>query len=644
METWKKVLIGLGVLSLLAIVGVLVGYRQVVTPPPAAPELAERPKPVITRSASSAPSGAFVFSGIVVDEVGQPVETTLIFSSSASGEHTLESGPDGRFSHSADGAGILSLAERAGAPDDFDLEGPRDDLRFVVSPLCPVTVVVLDPQGAPLADAEVELEVETAASRSETTLWTDGAGEALFEQAACGVAELHVDTPEHPALSRRGLDTLVETRFVVQLRAGAWLSGVVMDSEGSPIPGAKVWAGASWDRSEDDGQYGMWVDPSTLTQVKARAEGYRDHSEKLRLAEDAQEASLDLYLEEARLVEVYCAGLPEDSCESVLPIMCTHPLLPLGTMCLPDDPVTCDCPTGQAAVRGGGQAVAVNPEDDVAWLDFRMGGGITGVVTQDGEPAACTATVTYIPQSAADLSKGLAHTRLSQCDALGRFTALGLEPGVWMVDLRAGENLSAQSRQLPFIEVADALVDVGEIDFAGGGRIEGVVLDALTGQGAPQVPVVAVETHPDNPQLPRTATGFSVSEGQFVLLGLDDGEYEVMVSTAPFRKVPVTVKDGVNTSEVILESRTADILDEAGFHLVTDEQGELVVDRVDADGDAQVGGLLEGDRVEGVILFGVDVEERFPDLDLSETILGSYDGPGVSLKVDREGEEVIVEL
>ena len=116
METWKKVLIGLGVAVLLVMGSIVVGYRQVVTPPPAAPELSERPIPVVERSASPAPTGAFVFRGVVEDEEGQPVQTELSFSS-ASQEISLSSLEDGSFEAEVEEAGTLSLLRLAGAPD-----------------------------------------------------------------------------------------------------------------------------------------------------------------------------------------------------------------------------------------------------------------------------------------------------------------------------------------------------------------------------------------------------------------------------------------------------------------------------------------------------------------------------------------------
>ena len=127
-------------------------------------------------------------------------------------------------------------------------------------------------------------------------------------------------------------------------------------------------------------------------------------------------------------------------------------------------------------------------------------------------------------------------------------------------------------------------------------------------------------------------------------MGLDDGDYEVFVGTSPFQKEPVSVVGGQNAGELILESRGADLLDKQGFHLITDQAGDLVVDTLSDGGLAQEAGLEPGDRVQGVILFGMDLEEQFPDYKLSETVLGSYDGPGVSLKVDRDGQEVVIDL
>jgi protocatechuate 3,4-dioxygenase beta subunit len=640
---WLKALAALVLFSALIMTSVVLLYRSAVTPEEVSEELSTRPVPVVVEHRSKQ-TGTYKVVGIVVDPEGIPVPGVRIEAYVEGDNPSWVTDEDGFFSGDLDRAGSLVIPDRASDPREVEVDSERLDLRFVVAELCPFTVHVQDESGQPLEQAEVDFSVQTGHGADSADAVTDASGDAVFPQAGCGVAQVHVHHAEHSSKRRRDIDTVVEQELTVTLVQGIWLRGQVVDLEDQPIHEASIRAGDSRASTDKEGSYQVKVDPARLTEVSARAEGYRPASEALRLPADAKEAELDLVMEPAREVEVYCAGLPNDSCETVIPIMCTHPWLPLGPACESGEATVCECPNGQGAVRGGGQSVGVSPSDEVVWLDFRIGGGIEGRVTQSGVPAPCTAIATYIPQSIGDMTKGLAIIRVAECDPDGNFSIIGLNEGAWMVDLRAGQDMSGSSRQLPFIQVVDAIVDVGEIDFDGGGRITGVVVDGLTGQGKPGEAVVAVDSTPENPALPRTATSISTSEGQFILMGLDDGDYDVFVGTSPFQKVQVSVVDGANPGELVLESRGADLLDEQGFHLITDEAGDLVVDTLTDGGLAQEAGLESGDRVDGVILFGMDLEEQFPDYNLSETVLGSYDGPGVSLKVDRDGQEVVIDL
>jgi hypothetical protein len=640
---WLKAFLGMALFSAVIMLTFVLIYRSAVTPDDASQELTERPIPQVVEHRSKE-TGRYKIAGVVVDPEGTPVPEVRIEAFVEGDNPSWVTDEEGFFSGYMEKAGSLVIPDRASDPRELEIEGERLDLRFVVAELCPFTVHVQDESGQPLEYASVDFSVQTGHGSDNDEEITGPDGQAFFPKAGCGVARVHAHHEGHASKKRRDIDTVVEQDLTVRLVRGIELSGMVLDTLDEPIGLAYVSAGDARTSSNKDGTYSMRVDPAEMTEVRASAEGFRPSTEALRLPADALDAELDLILEPAREVTVYCAGLPNDSCEGVMPVFCTHPWLPLGPVCEPEDPLVCECPQGQGAVRGGGQTVGIGPNDEVAWLDFRMGGGIEGRVTRSGEPSPCMAMATYIPQTMGDMTKGLAIVRVTECDADGNFSIPGLHEGAWMVDLRAGQDMTGASRQLPFTQVHDTMVDVGESDFDGGGRITGVVVDGLTGQGKPGEAVVAVDAAPENPALPRTATSISTSEGNFVLMGLDDGDYEVFVGSSPFSKVEVSVVDGQNSGELILESRAADLLDEQGFHLITDEAGELVVDTLTDGGLAQEAGLESGDRVEGVILFGMDLEEQFPDYDLSETVLGSYDGPGVSLKVDRDGQEVVIDL
>ena len=107
----------------------------------------------------------------------------------------------------------------------------------------------------------------------------------------------------------------------------------------------------------------------------------------------------------------------------------------------------------------------------------------------------------------------------------------------------------------------------------------------------------------------------------------------------------VEVVDG-QSEPIELTTGSADLLEQNGFSLRTDESGRLEVASVDEDGSAHANGLREGDRVEGLTPGGVDVAELLPGMsdDITDAVLDRWGGPGVGLIVDRDGERVQVDL
>ena len=351
-----------------------------------------------------------------------------------------------------------------------------------------------------------------------------------------------------------------------------------------------------------------------------------------------------------REVAVYCAGMPDDSCRDLGLVMCTHPWVPFGEPCETDeDPVTCRCPEGDAAVRASGEAVRVEPQDTEVWLDFRYDGAITGRVLRDGEPSPCLATAVFIPVKQTDVLTSMTGVRAHKCDEDGNFAFIGLRDGQWMVELTAGTSKRSAGTQ----KIQGNVVDLGDIELEGGGSIHGVVLEGLTGDGKPNVPVSAVQQlagatsnglGPDG-AMPSMGNAMSGPEGTFSIYGLEDGEYQVLTSLNPFDTHDVTVSGGEASREVELVSGDKDLLEEHGFDLVTDE-GDLVVDAVEDGGSAADAGLHEGDRLTGVELFGTNPADVIGGWDdtMTSMLLESYSGPGVSLVVDRDGQEVVVDL
>ncbi len=515
---------------------------------------------------------------------------------------------------------------------------------FDPSDLCPVEVLLEPDDGAQLDDARVRATMSYHSDWSG--LFVDSElvepNRYQLEGLPCGLFNLRVNAEGYVAVRREDVDSISNKQVVVPLIQGVFLRGIVTDTEGEPIEGARVKAGHEADYTDVDGAYELQVDPAELWRVWASADGYLSDSQRLRLPPDTiEDAELDFELVASREVTVYCAGLPEDSCDSVLPIMCTYTLLPWGSFCT-GDPVRCACPEGTVAIRGGGQTVEVPPNEYEAWLDFRSSGSIIGRVVNGDEPVDCEVMAAWSPQSLMDFADGFMNIRKGRTDEDGHFVLAGLVPGAWSLNIM-GEAGDRATRYETVIE--GQVTDAGTIDLTAGGVIRGVVIDALTEQGAPGEGVAAIRADLGT-ELPSMGMAYSGPEGAFEIGGLEDGDYKVYTVMRPMTQEDVTISDGEANRELELTTGAADLLAENGFGLVTDEYGELEVDQVTDGGPADRAGLRGGDVIDGILVGGVDIGAFFPALDemLVEAMLEHYPGPGISLIVDRDGQELTIPL
>ncbi len=425
---------------------------------------------------------------------------------------------------------------------------------------------------------------------------------------------------------------------VAQIEEGSvLLDGWVLEPDGTPVERARVRAGAVATHTGADGSYTLWVQPAQVQEIEAQKQGYLGEERPLHLPPD-QGATIDFVLHREATVTVYCAGLPDDSCRDVKPgILCTHPALLLGRRCRDRDPMICECPAGGAALRGGGEAVRVQEGQRVAWLDFRYGGALSGVVLVDGEPNECRIEAYRVPGSLLEeLPRGLLAARVGHCEEDGGFLLEGLKAGTWRLDINGyGERMV-----LPEIEVGDDLSDLGELELTQQGRIEGVLLDALTGAPVPWTPVWATMADEDAFALP-SAHDNTDGEGRFVIKGLPDGGWSVYRPPYTWEAVEVRVIDGA-AREVELWQGNDAAPDGHGFTLQTGGAGELLIGEVAPVGPMAGTDLAPGDVVQQVKLLGFDVSRLHPSA--AHKLLEYYPGPGVSLVLERNGREHTVTL
>ncbi len=349
---------------------------------------------------------------------------------------------------------------------------------------------------------------------------------------------------------------------------------------------------------------------------------------------------------------MHCVGLPNDDCETVM-VACTHPYQPFADSCFDHDPIdsgtTCRCPVdGTVAIRGGGRSVLVPADEDEAWLDFRDTGSLVGRVEVDGEPAAyCRVNLLRLPHGLEDVPRGLVNAHRVSCEADGSFEAVGLSEGDWEAVI-TGSGADGESRErttLPRVVREGKVTDLGVVDLMGGGIIEGVLLDGLTGSPASHEPVIALRQGGEGERTTPMGTDTN-PDGGFVLEGLPAGTWHLSHLLSPHEYTVVEVEDGYVSDGVEVLTSDATALETNGFDLVQEEEGALVVDFVDTGSPAMDGGLEAGDEVTGVLLAGFDVVGMAGDdaPEITRFILGHWDGPGVTLVVEREGEELEVPL
>lgn len=113
---------------------------------------------------------------------------------------------------------------------------------------------------------------------------------------------------------------------------------------------------------------------------------------------------------------------------------------------------------------------------------------------------------------------------------------------------------------------------------------------------------------------------------------------------SPHESVLVEVEEGLVTDGVTVQTSDATILKNNGFSVVLGEE-DLIVESVEEGGAAALAGMLEGDVIVGVRLAGYPLP--FEDREaykLARFVLGNWDGPGLTLMVDQDGDPLELPL
>jgi len=592
----------LAALALAALIACVIGFFCL-RPEPAAPEL--RGREVRTFSHSKAATKQVAAAGRVLDAQGLPApDVTVEARDQDDLIQSVTTDAEGRFAfEDLRTPAYLHTPDQPSLPGVQGVNAVRTDLEFQLVESCPLRVEVRG-----VAEATVTVEVLDGPPGAQTL--TTEQGNADFD-LPCGVVRVEGFAEGWPS-ALGGAWTLEEHEVVLQFEQGLRIFGQVTDTEGAPVRDAALW-GHVWATTDVDGLYSALIEPARVVFFSVESEHHRSEKEVLYVPEGTVELEHNVTLEAAHVVQVRCAGLENDSCAELPLILCTQPNLPVGHWCWEmAGEVTCRCPEGEAAVRGGGVSVLVGPDDDVAWLDLRTDGSLSGRVLADGRPTACSIDATRF-SVAADL--GL---RMAGCDDEGRFELKNLPSGSWRLMIQAPDG----QRVLGPVEV-DGPVDLGDVELDGGGRIEGFVLSEVDEHPVQGVAIAAVGLDAlESGSSPPTGNARTDADGFFAIQGLPEGRYEVFLAAHPLTRERI---DLVEFADVTLYRPVAGDLETE-----VDEDGNWIVTGV---GDDAPEGFVEGDVILGVELFGVNPADVLPGWGREATpaLLGMADWPGVTV-------------
>ena len=593
--------------------------------------LGTTPKETAPRTTRThADTGAFTIAGLVQTTDGVPLPDVVVRCSKTE----LRTGPDGRFRGEVSRC-LAWLPDLASLPFNVEVVEATEELDFTVAPICARTVEVYGPDG-PLEGASVTDRVYSPEFPRPATVEriTDDSGRAELPMAQCGRVTLSAVSP---GLAIGVLHEEVEapTTLRLDLVRGTRVHGTVRTDDGEAVSKGTVRAAytTAYADIDPDGSYELRLAPGDWRiYASAHIADVLTADRDLVLLPGTDELQVDFTLSRFRQLEVYCKGLPDDSCGTIFPVMCTSPRLPVGETCRGSQPTYCACPPGEAAVRGGGRSVEVHPQDEAVWLDFTATGAIRGAVRRDGEPFRCSYGALRLPDRSMDLIGGGLHARSGRCDEDGSFEVAGLDPGRWAFEIYASDARWPQDD----VWIESDVVDVGTIDLDAGGTITVQVVDGLTGAPAEWEPVAA-NLRGRGSANPVGHGGMTGPDGVLELTGLEDGVYDVFCASAPLDRQTVTITDG-SAHDVELARGDGSLLEAQGFEVATDDHGDLVVADLDPDGAAAQAGLRSGDVLLGVSMVGVDVLSWAPQFadDATRWVLENTDGSGVVLVVERD--------
>jgi len=442
-------------------------------------------------------------------------------------------------------------------------EGDTPELEIALEPGITLRGRVTSEDGEPLADVRVALAQE----EEELSAESDGRGEYELTGVPAGPVELTFVRSGFRS-ARRHVDAGEGARVDVSLSRGIALSGVVL-ADGSGVAKAEVWARSSVAGAEQGNavtdRTGRFTMPGLSPGRYAVSARGPDGGEAEVEDVDVERAGvLRLALRRAPTAVLVgrVVGLPESEDEQLVFVQAHGEQ---GSESARVDAAGAfrmeKVPAGHVRVQatavslgGSAQSSRVNEidlapgsESEVV-LEFSDDIVVSGTVTRDGLPAV-----------GAVVSFRAGPGRVwAPADGSGRYTVVGLEPGLYQVDV-AGPELSFETE---YQVTTSAQLDID----ASGAAVAGSVTDATTG-----APIAGAEVslwRVDAPESRPSSTLHTGAAGTFVAKAIREGHYRLLAS-----------KDGYGQDVLEVDLRRG-LPSEVAFELAPAEG--LTVEVVDA--------------------------------------------------------------
>jgi len=284
------------------------------------------PQPAMTLPASGTAAGEATIAGRCIDEAGKPLAGVLvqgkIYRNGSGGDrfaHTVESGGDGTFAISFPISPDENLSLSLNSPDRCEatgtfrdiIAGERRDLGDLVMSLAyRVRGRVVDSNGAPQHGVEAIMNLQgpvmerriVNSRRPSGEARTDALGE-FFIKEAFPSGSYWIEFKNRELIERNtarfelGGESRERTLEFVVAPAPLACRGIVVRSDGSPIPNASVSLGDNSVQTDTEGKFTVLPNPAHYPAqrlLSVRADGYRRRNDYAWRTDDPSEQRIEL--------------------------------------------------------------------------------------------------------------------------------------------------------------------------------------------------------------------------------------------------------------------------------------------------------------------------------------------------------------